>query len=110
MYGLTHYDTAPEMALKGSVTLADGVHEIEGVGCGYCRFDNGDTITWRRYYGNPSGELEPRVPYDVKAARESWNHSHHEVTRYACTPKGEAPEYSFSPSFRVHADQAEPKP
>jgi hypothetical protein len=117
MYGLTYYYTAPEMEMKGSVTLADGVHEIEGVGwfehqwgnfrntenCryfwGYCRFENGDTITWRQYYGNPSGLLEPTVPYDAKAAREAWNHPHHEVTRYAYIPKGKAPEYSFGPEF-----------
>ena len=24
---------------------------------GYARFDNGDTITWRQYYGNPAGKL-----------------------------------------------------
>jgi hypothetical protein len=28
MYGLTYYYTAPEMEMKGTVKLADGVHEI----------------------------------------------------------------------------------
>ena len=59
MYGLTYYYTAPEMEMKGSVTLADGIHEIEGVAWfehqwgnfrntedlryfwGYARFENG---------------------------------------------------------------------
>ena len=117
MYGLTYYYTAPEMEMKGSVTLDDGVHEIEGVAwfehqwgnfrnteCtryfwGYARFDNGDTITWRQYYGNPVGKLAPEVPYDKEAARQAWNDPHPEVSRYAFIPKGQAPHYSFGPAF-----------
>jgi hypothetical protein len=117
MYGLTYYYTAPEMEMKGSVTLADGVHEIEGVAWfehqwgnfrnteqaryfwGYARFDNGDTITWRQYYGNPSGVLAPEKTYDVEAARKAWDDPHPEVNRFAFIPKGQAPQYSFGPSF-----------
>jgi predicted secreted hydrolase len=60
------------MEMKGTVTLADGAHEIEGVAWfehqwgnlrgaslryfwGYARFENGDTITWRQYYDDVSG-------------------------------------------------------
>ena len=117
MYGLTYYHTAPEMEMKGSVTLPDGVHEIEGVAWfehqwgnfrnteatryfwGYARFDNGDTMTWRQYYGNPAGKLTPDVPFDVEAANESWNDPHPEVSRFAFIPKGQAPRYSFGPTF-----------
>lgn len=65
------------MDMQGSVTLADGVHVIEGVAWnehqpgnfrntewaryfrGYARFKNGDAMTWRQYYGNPAGKLHP---------------------------------------------------
>jgi hypothetical protein len=117
MYGLTYYYTAPEMEMKGTVTLADGVHEIEGVAWfehqwgnfrntedsryfwGYARFDNGDSFTWRQYYGNPSGVMTNDGPYDTKAARANWNEPHPEVNRFAFIPKGQAPRYSFGPSF-----------
>ena len=89
MYGLTYYYTAPDMEMKGSVTLADGVHD-RGSGMvrtsvgqlsqheqaryfwGYARFQNGDTITWRQYYGNPVGKLHVEVPFDTVAARKGW--------------------------------------
>ena len=82
MYGLTYYYFAPQMEMTGTVTLADGDHEIEGVAWyehqwgnyrntenaryfwGYARFDNGDAFTWRQYYGNPVGKLDPEVPFD----------------------------------------------
>ena len=38
-------------------------------------------------------------PYDRKAARANWNEPHPEVNRFAFIPKGQAPHYSFSPSF-----------
>jgi hypothetical protein len=117
MYGLTYYYFAPQMEMSGTVTLADGAHEIEGVAWyehqwgnyrntenaryfwGYARFDNGDAFTWRQYYGNPVGKLDPEVPFDVKAAREAWDDPHPEVSRFAFVPKGEAPRYAFGPSF-----------
>jgi hypothetical protein len=117
MYGLTYYYTAPEIEMKGSVSLDDGVHEIEGVGWfehqwgnfrnteatryfwGYARSDNGDTITWRQYYGNPVGKLSPEVPYDTEAASKAWKDPHHEVNRFAFIPKGQARHYSFGPAF-----------
>lgn len=117
MYGLTYYYTAPEMEMKGSVTLADGVHEIEGVAWfehqwgnfrnteqgryfwGYARFDNGDSITWRQYYGNPSGKLSPEKIQDLEAIKLAWKDPHTEVNRFAFIPKGQAPQYSFGPSF-----------
>lgn len=117
MYGLTYYYFAPQMEMSGTVTLADGVHEIEGVAWyehqwgnyrntenaryfwGYARFDNGDAITWRQYYGNPVGNLDPEVPFDQKAAREAWDDPHPEVTRFAFIPSGEPAQYAFGPSF-----------
>ena len=117
MYGLTYYYTAPDMEMKGSVTLADGVHQIEGQAWfehqwgnfrnteqaryfwGYARFQNGDTITWRQYYGNPVGKLNVEVPFDTVAARKGWDEPHPEVNRFAFIPKGQAPQYSFGPSF-----------
>jgi hypothetical protein len=117
MYGLTYYYTAPEMEMKGTVTLPDGEHEIEGAAWfehqwgnfrnteqaryfwGYARFDNGDTITWRQYYGNPVGKLTVDEPFDTAAARKAWNEPHPEVTRFAFIPKGQAPQYAFGPSF-----------
>ena len=117
MYGLTYYYFAPQMEMSGTVTLADGVHEIEGIAWyehqwgnyrntenaryfwGYARFDNGDAITWRQYYGNPVGNLDPEVPFDQKAAREAWDDPHPEVTRFAFIPSGEPAQYAFGPSF-----------
>jgi hypothetical protein len=118
VYGLTYYYTAPEMEMKGKVTLADGEHEIEGVAWfehqwgnyqnteqaryiwGYARFENGDAITWRQYYGNPDGKLDITVPYDKEAAMKSWHDPHAEVNRFTFVPKGQPGEYSFGPSFQ----------
>jgi hypothetical protein len=117
MYGLSYYYFAPQMEMSGTVTLADGVHEIDGVAWyehqwgnyrntenaryfyGYARFDNGDVFTWRQYYGNPVGKLDSEVPFDVKAAREAWDDPHPEVSRFAFVPKGGTPRYAFGPSF-----------
>jgi hypothetical protein len=66
---------------------------------GYARFQNGDTITWRQYYGNPVGKLNVEVPFDTVAARKGWDDPHPEVNRFAFIPKGQAPQYSFGPSF-----------
>jgi CrtC N-terminal lipocalin domain len=117
MYGLTYYYAAPEMEMTGKITLEDGEHEIEGIAWfehqwgnyrnteqtryiwGYARFDNGDAITWRQYYGNPTDNLYPENPYNIQAAREAWNHPHPEVNRFAFIPKGKAGQYSFGPSF-----------
>lgn len=118
MYGLTYYYTAPEMEMTGSVTLADGVHEIEGNAWfehqwgnfrnteqgryfwGYARFDNGDAITWRQYYGNPSGDLGIVKPFDEANALKSWKEAAHtEVNRFVFLPKGGKPQYFFGPSF-----------
>lgn len=114
MYGLTYYYTAPEMEMSGTVTLADGVHEIEGVAWfehqwgnfrntedaryfwGYARFDNGDSFTWRQYYGDAS---TPAGLAGANAAHPNWSEPHPEVSRFAFIPKGQAPEYSFGPSF-----------
>lgn len=117
MYGLTYYYTAPQMEMTGQVTLDDGVHEIEGLAwfehqwgnfqnteqCryfwGYARFDSGDAITWRQYYGNPAGKLDPDAIYDLSAEQKGWKDPHYGVDRFAFIPKGQAPEYSFGPSF-----------
>lgn len=117
MYGLTYYYTAPEMEMKGTVTLADGVHEIEGTAWfehqwgnfrnteqaryfwGYARFPDGNTITWRQYYGNPAGKSSSEQPFDLEAAIKGWSEPHPEVSRFAFIPKGQAPQYSFGPSF-----------
>jgi len=117
LYGLTYYYAAPQMEMTGSITLEDGVHEIEGVAWfehqwgnfrnteqtryfyGYARFDNGDAITWRQYYGNPSGVLDPQPKYDVAAARKAWDDPHPEVSRFAFVPHGQPPQYAFGPAF-----------
>jgi len=117
MYGLSYYYIAPNMEMTGTVTLDDGAHEIEGVAWyehqwgnyrnteqaryfyGYARFENGDAITWRQYYGNPVGKLDVEEPFDLTAAREAWNDPHPEVNRFAFIPNGQAPQYAFGPSF-----------
>ncbi|MDB6017164.1 MAG: hypothetical protein JWR19_1653 [Pedosphaera sp.] len=117
MFGMSYYHTAPEMEMKGKVTLADGEHEIEGVAwfehqwgnfrnteCsryfwGYARFDNGDAITWRQYYGNPVGKLAMEIPFDKETAIKAWHDPRPEVNRFAFIPKGNPAEYAFGPTF-----------
>jgi hypothetical protein len=113
MYGLTYYYVAPQMEMKGRVTIAGAVHEIEGTAWfehqwgnfknteqvrytwGYARFDNGDTMTWRQYYGNPVGKLYAEDPFDIVAARKGWDDPHSEFNRFAFMPKGANPQFSF---------------
>lgn len=118
MYGLSYYYTAPEMEMTGNVTLDDGiVHKIKGTAWfehqwgnfqspeqaryfwGYARLPNGDTMTWRQYYGNPGGELNVTIPFNATAANLGWTDPHIEQSRFAYIPQGQPPRYYFGPEF-----------
>jgi len=118
MYGLSYYYVAPEMEMNGMVTLDDGVaHEIEGIAWfehqwgnfqspeqlryfwGYARFPNGDSFTWRQYYGSPAGVVTTTIPFNITAAMMGWDSPQIQQNRFAFVPKGQPPQYAFGPSI-----------
>jgi len=67
MYGLTYYYTAPEMEMKGSVTLADGVHDIEGVAWFEHQWGNFRNTECTRYFWGYSRAYRPPVRWRPEA-------------------------------------------
>jgi hypothetical protein len=54
-------------------------------------------MTWRQYYGDRSqDEPDPKIAHEKHT---NWSEPHPEVSRFAFIPKGQAPQYSFGPSF-----------